>query len=284
MKLNFEPIKRWFGFTRRERRSSVILLIIIIVILILRNVIPEKNIMIEDVTASISEIAVSSGYGTDKTSSYDQLFTFDPNTSSYDTLIRLGFTGPEANTLINFRKKGGKFRQPADIKKVYGITEEKAGKLIPFVKVKVDTIRRSRDVSKEPQKTLIDINKCDSAILMTLPGIGPVLSVRIIKFRNVLGGFASVNQLKEVYGLAPETFNIIKDRVFADSSVLFRIKINSVGYKELNKLPYLEKYEVTAIIKYRELKGRVESINDLTENKLIPKEKAIKLRPYLNFE
>lgn len=284
MKFNIEPVKNWFGFSRRERRSTVILIIIVIIILILRNSVPEKNMLTEDVTSSISEIADLSVFKSDGKPLSLQLFPFDPNTAPYDTLIRLGFAEREANTLISYRKKGGKFRQPSDIKKIYGIEEVKAERLISYVEIKADTIRKSRVAVKTRQRTLIDLNGCDSVLLMTLPGIGPVLSVRIIKYRNLLGGFASVNQLKEVYGLLPETFEIIKGRVFADSSKLIRIKINSVGYKELYRFPYFERYEVTAILKYRELKGRVESIDDLTENKLITDEKAIKVRPYLNFE
>ena len=51
-------------------------------------------------------------------------------------------------------------------------------------------------------------------------------------------------------------------------SDVVRININSADYKDLSRLPYFEKYEVTAILKYRELKGRIEGINDLTDNKL----------------
>jgi DNA uptake protein ComE-like DNA-binding protein len=136
-------------------------------------------------------------------------------------------------------------------------------------------------VSKKP---LIDINKSDSAALVKLPGIGPVLSARIIKYRRLLGGFATIDQLKEVYGLQEETFEMIKGKVFADSTFVTKISINSAGFKEISRLPYFERYDVTAILKYRELKGRIRNINELTENKLITNEKASKLRPYLRFD
>jgi len=283
MKLNTEPIKNWFGFTRRERRSSIILLIIVIIILLLRIVLPEKNIIVNDITASNSDFGeISEPKYSEKQSSV-KLFSFDPNSVSYDTLLTLGFTAKEANTLIAYRNKGGKFRQPSDIRKVYGIEGGKSEKLIPFVEVKADSSQKHKFVSNKPQRTLIDLNKCDSAILVTLPGIGPVLSVRIIKYRNLLGGFASVNQLKEVYGLPPETFEIIKGRVYADSSAVVGININSAGYKELSRLPYFENYEIQSILKYRELKGRIENMNDLTDNKLITVEKANKVGPYIDF-
>lgn len=135
-----------------------------------------------------------------------------------------------------------------------------------------------------PQRPLLEINTCDSASLEALPGIGPVLSARIIKFRKLLGGFVSVNQLREVYGLSEEVFNIISSRVYADSTAVRKIIINSAEYKELIRLPYFEKYEVTAILKYRELKGSIKTMDEMIDNKLIAREKTEKIRPYLEFE
>jgi DNA uptake protein ComE-like DNA-binding protein len=284
MKLNIEPIRNWFGFTRRERRSSFILLVIIMGILIVRSAVPEKNIMLEDVTGSISQIAKSSLIAADEAQTARKVFSFDPNTASYDTLIMLGLASGEANTLIKYRSKGGRFRNPSDIKKIYGIDSAKAEKLVHLVAVHRDTTPKVKTVTYRQKRPLLDLNNCDSASLVKLPGIGPVLSRRIIKYRSLLGGFSSVNQLTEVYGLPPETFEIIKGRVYADSSAVLRININSADYKEISRLPYFEKYEVTAILKYRELNGRISGMSDLTENKLITVEMAEKVRPYLKFE
>lgn len=284
MVLNTEPVKNWFGFTRRERRASFILLILVVLVLIIRISVPEKNIDITELTSGISVSDGSVEFNKSEGKTSIEPFFFDPNTASYDTLIKLGLAEKEARTLISYRNKGGKFRRPADIRKVYGIEGVRAEQLARFIEVKTDSITKGRAFYHEQQKPLIDLNSCDTSQLTTLPGIGPVLSSRIIKYRNLLGGFAGVNQLREVYGLPVETFDLIKGRVFADSSAVVRLKINSVGYKELSRLPYFQKYEVAAILKYRELKGRVESINDLTENNLIPLEKANKVRPYLNFE
>jgi len=284
MNLNREPIKNWFGFTRRERRSSFILLLIVIVIIGLRYLIPLSNISIEDITSSISAVEKPSGPFIQDGSYHGDPFSFDPNTASYDTLLKLGLTAKEANTLISYRSKGAKFRRPSDIKKVYGIEGPKAEKLIPLVKFRKAKAEKVSNSSMLPQKPRIDINNSDSSTLVRLPGIGPVLSARIIKYRRLLGGFARIDQLKEVYGLTVETFESIQRRIFADSTVITRIDINSAGYKELIRFPYFEKYEVSAILKYRELKGRITGINDLIENKLITSDKARKVEPYLKYD
>jgi DNA uptake protein ComE-like DNA-binding protein len=141
-----------------------------------------------------------------------------------------------------------------------------------------------KQAGKSFSKNKIELNTCDSAELVALPGIGPVLSARILKFRNLLGGFASVAQLKEVYGLPPETFEMIKDRVTADTTRILRIKINTAEYRDLSRFPYFEKYEISSILKYRNVEKKIKSLNELVENKLLTADKASRLRPYLRFD
>jgi DNA uptake protein ComE-like DNA-binding protein len=138
-----------------------------------------------------------------------------------------------------------------------------------------------------PQKSVrkkIELNSCDSIMLVSLPGIGPVLSTRIIRFRNLLGGFVSVSQLKEVYGLSPETFEMISSRFSIDSSLIKKIKINTAGYGELSHSPYLRKYEIQSILKYRKIKGKISSISELLEDKILSDSTALRVGPYLDFE
>jgi len=139
---------------------------------------------------------------------------------------------------------------------------------------------KSKNYQKRP---VIDLNDCDSVSLEALPGIGPVLSSRIIRFRNLIGGFVSVDQLKEVYGLPEETFNMISSRLKADSLDVRKIRINSAEYRELIRHPYFKKSEVTSIMKYRELKGRINDTGTMMENNLISEETCRKIRPYLDF-
>lgn len=136
---------------------------------------------------------------------------------------------------------------------------------------------------KSIQSAPLEINTCDSASLEALPGIGPVLASRILKFRKLLNGYASVDQLKEVYGLSEETFNIISSRLTCDPARIRKININDADYRQLIRLPYFEKAEVNAILKYRELQGSIRNIQVLVDNKIIPYEKTPRLQPYLNF-
>jgi competence protein ComEA len=282
--LNIRPVNDWFGYTRRERRSTFFLLILILVIIVIRYAIPEKNIDAVNAGPVYSDSLSLSEIAGEELTRENMPYDFDPNRASYDTLLKIGLDSREAKTLVSYRNKGGKFRKPSDIRKVYGIDSLKSEKLMPHVDI---TSELSTGADSHPQvqrKPQLNLNHCDSTSLMALPGIGPVLSVRIIRYRNLLGGFARVDQLREVYGLPEETFQLIKYRVFADSSAVRRIKINSSDYKVLGRIPYIEKYEVSAIMKYRELAGRVSGMEDLMKNKILSSEKGKKIGAYIDFE
>jgi DNA uptake protein ComE-like DNA-binding protein len=118
---------------------------------------------------------------------------------------------------------------------------------------------------------------------LPLPGIGPVLSGRIIRFRNLLGGYASTEQLQEVYGLSPETYNMIKDRVTADTTLIDKIDVNTADFRRFSRLPYFERQEINDMLRYRNTNGQIGNINELIENSILTEEKAAKVKPYLSF-
>ena len=92
-----------------------------------------------------------------------------------------------------------------------------------------------------------------------------------------------MEQLREVYGLTEDTYNIICGRLSADTSAIRKIKINTADYRQLIRLPYFEKEEVSATLKYREAKRRIGGIKELIDNKLISEEKARRIQPYIEF-
>jgi DNA uptake protein ComE-like DNA-binding protein len=249
MNFNFRPLNDWFGFSRRERRASFVLLIIIVILIALRYIIPAG-------TGNIGEISGNVLTETD--------FAGDPSSPSPSRVVYKPY---------NIKKSGDTLQK-----------QGAPGKSKVFIKGATQGYENSGKRAIWSQKTLTDINTCDSADLVKLPGIGPVLSARIIKYRNYLGGYASISQLQEVYGLSPETYELIKSRVKADTAVIKRIGINTASYKELSRIRYLEKYEISAILKYRDLKGRIDDIQELIDNKLVAGEKAGKIEPYLRFD
>jgi competence protein ComEA len=143
--------------------------------------------------------------------------------------------------------------------------------------------KQEKQVRNYRRTAPLELNTCDSASLVVLPGIGPVLSARIIKYRRLIGGYVKVSQLKEVYGLPEETYNMISSRLMADPALVRKIKVNSADFAALSRHPYFKRNEVSAIMKFRELKGSIVGIDEMLENNLISVETAEKIRDYLEF-
>jgi competence protein ComEA len=282
MAFDFRPFLKWFGYTRRERRSSFILLLILFLTVLIRYLVPSKEVLIEDFSASLVERNPGSSVNIDRPAGSVKLFTFDPNRASSSALISLGFSEKQTKTIVSYRQKGGRFKHPSDMYRIFGVDSALILRLIPYIIIERDTAFGLERKNVQFKKT--ELNRSDSTELDKLPGIGPVLASRIIKYRKLLGGYVSVIQLKEVYGLTDSTYRLIAGRVSADSLAITFININTAGFKELIRHPYFERYDVQAILKYRELKGKITGIAELLDNKIISREKAQRVRPYLLFD
>jgi DNA uptake protein ComE-like DNA-binding protein len=129
----------------------------------------------------------------------------------------------------------------------------------------------------------INLNAADSASLLPLPGIGPVLAGRIIKYRRLLGGFVNLEQVLEVYGISPTTFGLIQSRIYVDSTAFYSMEINTLDFGALLRHPYLEIDDVRRIVNFREFSGNIISVEELSFHNLLPDSTLEKLLPYLDF-
>jgi len=222
-------------------------------------------------------------------------FYFDPNTIEMDGLLKLGLSKKEARVIINYRSKGGKFKRSEDLSKIYLLTKENYNRIKDFVIIPeeaknsvkpaftADTLSNALSVQKPAYaKRIIDLNSADSIDLISLPGIGPYFAGKIIDYRTKLGGFATSEQLMDVYGIDRERYSIFCDRVWADKSKVVKLKLAEASADDLAKNPYIGAYIARAIVKFREsAKNDVITVAALVVNKIIKEEIAKILEFYL---
>lgn len=129
----------------------------------------------------------------------------------------------------------------------------------------------------------IELNRADSLELLPLPGIGPVFAARIIKYRDLLGGFVSHDQLNEVYGLPSETVEMMRQRTTIDTRAVSKMNLDSVSFRELLRHPYFQIDLVRELMEFRNLMGPIDSLETLKINNLVSDSTLGKISPYLKW-
>ena len=160
-------------------------------------------------------------------------FRFDPNTVSVDDLMRLGFSQKQAQSIDNYRRKGGRFRRKADFAKSFVVEDSVYKRLERFI-----------DIPK------LDINKADSAAFETLPGIGKFFASRMVSYRNELGGYSYPEQLMDIWHFDQDKYNGLKDLIFVGPSVPYPLW--SLPERVLARHPYIGKSAAHGIVLFRE--------------------------------
>jgi competence protein ComEA len=223
-----------------------------------------------------------------------KLFYFDPNTISTSDWKRLGLRDKTIKTIENYLNKGGHFYKADDLQKIYGLHDDEYEKLKSYIKIVSNTSKTNNDFvsskSKDeiqPTKThvarysIIDVNTADTTAFISLPGIGSKLAARVITFREKLGGFYSVEQIGETYGLPDSTFQKIKQWLKLDNPSVKKININTASVDELKAHPYIKYSLANPIVAYRNEHGSFSKIEDIKKVMAVTEDIYKKIAPYL---
>lgn len=134
------------------------------------------------------------------------------------------------------------------------------------------------------QAFVIELNSADTLDLQRLRGIGPSFARRITSYRQKLGGFVSIGQVLEVYGMDSARYLGIRDHLMVDSTAVQRMNLNSVSFKDLIAHPYMWYELAKEIALYRKKHKTLSDLQELTGMKSYDSIQFIKLRPYISFE
>ena len=295
----------FFHFNKQERNGVFILCIIIAILFSFKLLIPvlfsdHNSVQLITINVRGESNAEITEYSreeykekeTSKILSSKELFVFNPNTITAEDAEKLGFSKKLSTTLIKFRSKGGKFYKAEDLKKLYGLSPKlyeqlEAYILIPnlkkeYVKDSSKTFVAKAYEKKTFTKQLLEINSADSLAIVFLKGIGPGFTKRILKYRAMLGGFHSVEQLRDVYGMTDSIYNCLASQIQLDKNNISKIPINAIDFTSLRKHFYFNFQSAQAIINYRNKHGRLNE-SDIKALGIFSEEKLQLILPYLSY-
>ena len=234
---------------------------------------------------------------------------FDPNTVDSLTLIGFGLKAWKVRNFLHYRAAGKVFRSAEDMGNTYGWTEEDVERVRAYVRVeekerrlfgetekhRMEEKRDGKEGNRWERKydradytshkfqtlTKVDVNAADTAMLRCIPGIGEKISEAIVRYRERLGGFHSVNQLLDIKIVSPELLEWFE---VSSSPDIQKIDINHASFQKLNSHPYISYEQTKALLQYIRLYGAVKDEATLLSTGIFTEEELEKLRPYIAYE
>lgn len=302
-----DNLMNYFNFNKGERIGIMVVIALIIIVLAFPYVIKVtvkdntdeylqfvKEIelfenSLKKATDSANEARLLDFQQMDRSVAENKLspFVFNPNKLPSEQWSKLGLKDWQIKVIKKYEAKGGKFYKKEDVKRMFCISPSEYEILEPFISIpeqKNEYAERKSEVKEVKKKVLVDLNNSDSVTLLSLYGIGPSFAKRIIKYRNLLGGFYSKRQLLEVYGFDQEKLDKIDAFCEVNSDGIKRININKVRTDELKKHPYMDYYTAKAIVDQRIILGRFTKMEQIKAIPLIHDDLFNKIQHYFVIE
>ena len=169
-------------------------------------------------------------------SKHVESFSFDPNTVSCEDLCRLGFTVRQAQSIINYRQKGGRYRRKSDFARSFVVSDSLYLRLEPYISI-----------------PLLDLNLADSSDFDSLPGIGGWFASKMVAHRTSLGGYSYKEQLMDIWKFDRQKYDALSDLVTVSPEHMTAYPLWTLPADSLRRHPYIGNYETArAIVLYRE--------------------------------
>jgi len=294
-------VRSFFSFSKKELNGIFLLSLLILIVLAIpwlyRNFSKEQVYDLEKFKQEAADFKGSKirvFYTEDKKEARKvTYFEFDPNSIGDKEWQRLGLSIKQIRVIRNYVSKGGKFYKKEDLKRIYSIPEAQYSLLEPYIRIaatysqskSVKEIKFAKPVTSNDRVSvsLIELNSADSLLLLTVRGIGPAFASRIIRFRDRLGGFYKLEQLKEVYGIDSLKFSQLQVQLSLNAGLVQKIDLNTAGFEQFRKHPYLTYKQMNAIIQYRKQHGNYHSIEDLRKVAILNEEIIRKIEAYFAF-
>ncbi|MBQ8889689.1 MAG: helix-hairpin-helix domain-containing protein, partial [Bacteroidaceae bacterium] len=194
--------------------------------------------------------------------------------------------------ILKYRQKGGRFLEPASLKRIYGLSAEKYAELEPYIRIPKEKkefqvtlklqetpVVKPTPVIKYAEGTLVDVGVADTTELKKIPGIGSGIAKAIVSYRKRLGGFYDLAQLSEIKYITPDMMKWFK----LENPSVSQLEINKASLDKLRAHPYINFYQAKVIVEYRKKKGEIKSLSQLSLYEEFTEKDLKRLSAYLKF-
>jgi competence ComEA-like helix-hairpin-helix protein len=296
--------KEFFTYNKAERKGIFILTTIIVLMILYQIVSPYLFIKQVDDFSAFEEMLIdldltrdslaqqSKNYISDPTnqskskSHQTRLKNFDPNNASESDWQSFGLNARQIKIIKKYLSKGGRFNTPEDLRKMYCLSTGECDLLIPYVLIqeplKGELTGFELEYSKSKTLKIIEINAADFETLLEVSGIGPSTAKSIINYRQRLGGFCCLEQLREVYSVDSARFDQIAPNFVVNTDSIHPVNINKADYFLLKKHPYMTKALAYEIIQYRKINGNYKRLEEIKNVKGVTTAIYQKINKYLS--
>lgn len=223
-----------------------------------------------------------------------KIYPFNPNFITDYKGYKLGMSVLEIDRLLDYRKENKYVNSAKEFQAVTQVSDSLLNAIAPYFKFP-DWVKNkmnnkgyvkyeNKAFAKKEKVALIDINLATQEDLIKIYGIGEVIALRILKLKESLGGFVSMEQMNDVWGLSPEVVENLNShfKVYA-LPLLHKIDINNASLKEISQFSYFRYALAKEIVTYRSMNGDIKNVEDLIKIKGFPVEKANIIALYLDF-
>ncbi|MFV8359364.1 ComEA family DNA-binding protein [Flavobacterium sp. LS1P3] len=294
--MNIKTVRTFFNYTR-EQRTGIFALFVIIILLQMIYFFADVSFETKEYPDKQKWLSIQSKVDSmkvDKNRKLPKMYLFNPNFITDYKGYKLGMSVKEIDRLLAFRKQNKYVNSPKEFQNVTKISDSLLNVMAPYFKFPdwVNNKKEFKEFKKYPNQAfakkekivLIDINQASKEDLIKIYGIGEAISLRILKQKESLGGFVSMEQMKDVWGLSPEVIENLNTHFKVSVLPNFKkIDINNASLKELSQFYYFRYALAKEIVTYRSMRGNINNIEDLTKIKGFPVDKAKIIGLYLDF-
>lgn len=291
--MNPDELKPYFTYTKSQR-GGLAVLFAIVVLLQLGYYFVDFSLVESDSPDKQRWLAVQTQIDSLKRnakSDVPKIYPFNPNFMTDFKGYKLGMSVAEIDRLLAFRKTNKYVNSAKEFQAVTKISDSLLAAMAPYFKFPDWVTNKKAGFGKtafrkfEKEKLIVlDINTATQEDLKKVYGIGDGLSERILKEKEKFGGFVSMEQVKDIWGLSPEVIeNLNKSFRIGVLPKVKKININNASVKELAQFPYFRYAVAKSIVTFRSMNGEIKSAEDLLKISGFPVDKVKIIALYLEF-